>query len=246
MNRKHVGLTIITMLIVMLLSGIGYWFLVANSSLDAVTQPLLQDANKLVEQKQFKEAITIYNEVIGIDDKNVNAYAGIIHIYVLKGRLDDADSLFQSIKDLQKHASLTEADIQALNATALEIGNAWNKAKKYEKAYEYYKFVDDKYLNLDAQLFFVKDFIRRGNLNKAENIACDNYEESGELPQKNDLAMFCILLKFKDSGDVRTFVDEMKDSNVEWRAYFSNLSEEDLKDSLYIDTLAANLALNYH
>lgn len=162
MVRKYrITISIVIVIIAILISLV----FVFNNTNTKNYDNKLEQAQKYVEEMDYKKAEVTYLEVINIDAKQVKGYIELSNLYLSMNKKDKA------IKVLKKGLKNVDKDNQQA------IKDKLKKYKNEEKMYEEYAKIASKYLKAanDKNIYENYDFSGYEDINTEYIIDCNNY-----------------------------------------------------------------------
>ena len=166
MNKKQKSMKLLLPIIVVVVIAIVISLVfVFNRKDTKAYDDKLEQAQKYVEEMDYKRAETAYLEAIKIDSKQPKAYLKLADVYVADEQADKA------IKILNKGLKNVDKDDQK------EIKDKLKKYKNEEKMYEEYAKITSKYLKAanDENIYENYDFSGYEDINTEYIIDCNNY-----------------------------------------------------------------------
>ncbi len=194
--KKKTGIIIIAIAAI-IAAGIGVFIGVSGSSSNQVNEKL-KIADKLLLEGKYEQAITAYNEVIEIDDKNAKAYEGLGDSYTKSNQYKKAVKPYKEAvknaegKDKDKVADkvVTTAINNNDEKTAKEVLELRNKDKSDKEKKKLDDYMEDRkaYQNVLNTLYDENKFETDGET--ITPFFYDNEFKSGELDfSENRFAM---------------------------------------------------------
>lgn len=171
--EKKTKLILIISAVVLLLAGGTYLYFSRQVSEETVTEyeNIIEEAQLLYNSESYTKALASYDEAAKLIPSRVDAFRGIVEIFVDKGRLSDAEEIATS-----SATKLSQSDRSILFAL---IGNAYFDVEEYDKALEMYDNATTLGVtNLVANLGEAKVYLKQNKITDAEKILSkDNWEE---------------------------------------------------------------------
>ena len=146
----------------------------------AAQNPLLQDAQKRLNDNQLNEALALYEKAIASDPKLADAHLGAGRTLDLLGRHADARRHFAHALELAK----SDARIQPLSATAVSYafeGNAAESAKFYQKVFDERMAAGNANAAAGTANALARVYLETGDLANAEKWYRTGYETSKQI-----------------------------------------------------------------
>ena len=162
MVRKYrITISIVIVIIAILISLV----FVFNNTNTKNYDNKLEQAQKYVDEMDYKKAEVVYLEVINIDAKQSKGYIKLSNLYLSMNKKNKA------IKVLEKGLKNVDKDNQQ------EIKDKLKKYKNEEKMYEEYAKIASKYLKAanDKNIYENYDFSGYEDINTEYIIDCNNY-----------------------------------------------------------------------
>ena len=134
---------------------------------------IIEEADTLYDGKSYTQALGRYEEATKLIPSRIEAYRGIVEIFLDKGRLTDAENIVTD--SAQK---LSQSDKSILYAL---VGNAYFNVDKYDKALEMYNSATGLGVNnLVAELGKAKVYLKQNKITDAAKIFSDTtFQEDG-------------------------------------------------------------------
>jgi tetratricopeptide (TPR) repeat protein len=198
---------------------------------------VVEEADLLYDGHSYTEALGRYEEATKLIPSKIEAYRGIVNIFIDKGRLEDAASIVND--STQK---LSQADKSILYSI---VGNAYFEVDSYEKALEMYDSATALGVsNVVAELGKAKVYLKQNKSTDAEKILSKNIFEEDTLYEAK--LLYSYVKSLTDTEDATEILDEVTPSE-EWStkySEFSNILESIDEDELYNATKLAQVFIN--
>lgn len=164
---------------------------------------LINDADSLVEEDKYAQAVAKYEEASNVDPGNYSSYYGIANIYILKNRFDDAiETLDIGISNARQKSLLYE-----------QKGDVYLIERKYDDAAECFKNAvekDNKNYSADYKLAY--SYLNSGDFDKARG-KLNIDEDAGDYYIKAKLLQAALLnIQVDDISDI---IDDLKNQDTE-------------------------------
>lgn len=82
-----------------------------SSSPEKKVAKKLAGADRYMTELKYEEAVALYNEVLQIDPKNLEAYEGAFKAYTELGKYDEAQSILDKLQDMYDDLSDSEKKV---------------------------------------------------------------------------------------------------------------------------------------
>lgn len=198
---------------------------------------IVEEADLLYDGYSYTEALGRYEEATKLIPSKIEAYRGIVNIFIDKGRLEDAASIVTD--STQK---LSQADKSILYSV---VGNAYFEVNSYEKALEMYDSATALGVsNVVAELGKAKVYLKQNKATDAEKILSKNIFEEDTLYEAK--LLYSYVKSLTDAEDAVEILDEVTPSE-EWStkySEFSNILESIDADDLYNATKLSQVFIN--
>ncbi len=201
-SRRKVLLFVIIGVVLVLLAAIIAGVTVFGGS-DRKLQEQLDLGAKYLEEMDYEQALVAFNAALEIEPKNVDAYLGIVEVYIRTNEFETAleyaregyeitgdDRLKEKIDTLE-----SAVDAQRLQEQ-LDLGEKYLEEMDYEQALAAFNTVlETESKNADAYLGILEIYIRTNKFETALEYAREGFEVTGDerLKEKTDMI---------ESGDI--------------------------------------------
>ena len=157
--------------VVLVLSGMFLTGCTASPEKVAQYENTVEEADLLYEGRSYTQALGRYEEATKLIPSRIEAYRGIVEIFIDKGRLEDAKSIVSD--STQK---LSQSDRSVLYSL---VGNAFFEREDYVTAFEMYENATALGVNnLVAEIGKAKIYLKQNKVTEAEKIVSkDSFEE---------------------------------------------------------------------
>lgn len=242
---KKIPLSKLVIFIFVLLS-FGIFLSGCTPSKDKINKAknLVEDAEALIEQYRFADAVDKYEEAMSVDSGNYSIYKGLASIYMLKNREKDAiETLETGIKKARDKSKLYEM----LGQIEMDQNKLDSAEKKLKSA------VKEDGDNDDAQFLLAQVYVNKRDFEKARKYL-DISKEAGDVYVKSQL-LKAVLLGDKTS-DAEDILNDIKDIDVDDSSITKDIEnyaeilkkmddlDEDEKSDKYVDVILASGALD--
>lgn len=170
----------------------------ASAPAAAAPNPLLQDAQKLVNAGKLDEALTAFEKAIASDPKLVDAHLGAGRTLDLLGRHADARRHFTHAIDL----AAGDARAQPLSAMAISYafeGNAAESAKFYQKLFDERLAAGHAGAAAGTANALARVYLETGDLANAEKWYRTGYETSKQIKDISDAERSLWLMRWHNA-----------------------------------------------
>ncbi len=177
-----------------------------NDEMVELIDGLLEEGNQLYkEERQYKEAVEVFGEVLENDPTNVEAYAGIVSILLDKGYMEKAENV-------ANEASMRVSGEDAAHLFT-KVGNKFYEIEKYEEADRLYeKGVEQDRAYYKLNLAKARLEISQEDVDSARR-TIDNI--GGSDREKPDYILLKAYLTKDDWDDIRYLVDQIDTDEIE-------------------------------
>ena len=234
MKKILIGVAIVAVL------GLGTFFLInRKDSPEKIAQyeKVVEEANLLYEGRSYTEALSRYEEATKIITSRIEAYRGIVDIFLDKGRIVDAQSIVES--STQK---LSQSDRSILYSL---VGNAYFENEEYDKALEMYEDATTLGItNLVADLGKAKVYLKQNKITDAEKILSKDKFEGDSLYEST--LLYSYTKSLTDEDRALTIIGEVTPTE-EWSpkyTEFTNILGSIDEDELYNATKLSQVFIN--
>lgn len=226
--KKQVKWILITAGILLLGGAVTYFLLNRTVSEETITEyeNIVEEADLLYDGKSYTQALGRYEEATKLIPSRIEAYRGIVEIFIDKGRLSDAESIVED--SAQK---LSQADKSILYAL---VGNAYFDVDEYDKALEMYEGASGLGVNnLVAKLGKAKVYLKQNKVSDAEKILSGTTFEEDTLYEGTLLYAYVeSITDAEKAGEVLSDVTPSEEWSSKYTE-FSNILESLTEDELY-------------
>jgi len=227
------------MLVLSILIGSTLFLTGCTDSPEKISQyeNIVEEANLLYKGRSYTQALARYEEATKLIPSTIDAYRGIVNVFLDKGRLVDAENIV--INSTQK---LSQSDRSILYAL---VGNAYFDIEDYDKALEMYESATILGVNnLVADLGKAKIYLKRNKLTDAEKILGKNSFEGDPLYEAKLLYSY---IKALTDIDESIKILESVTPSEDWCAKYSefnNILGSIDEDELYNATKLSQVFIN--
>jgi len=230
---------VIGVLVLIVIGGGAYLLIGRTDSPEKIAQyeKIIEEADLLYEGRSYTQALARYEEATKLISSRIDAYRGIVEIFLDKGRLVDAENIV--INSTQK---ISQSDRSILYAL---VGNAYFDIEDYDKALEMYESATTLGVNnLVADLGKAKIYLKRNNLTEAEKILSKSSFEGNPLYEAKLLYSYIKSLTDVDLAiDILGDVTPSEDWSVKYSEFSNILGSMDV-DELYNATKLSQVFIN--
>ena len=236
--KKQVKWILIAVGILALAGGI-YFMLSRTESEETIAEyeNIVEEAELLYKSRNYTESLARYDEAAKLISSRIDAYRGIVNIFIDKGRLTDAEEIITN--SAQKVSLSGKSILYSL------VGNAYYEVEEYEKALEMYDSATTLGItNLVANLGKAKVYLKQNKITEAEKILSKDNFEADTLYESQLLYSYIVSLTDED-----TAIEILEDISVseEWDGKYTDFTEilESLgEDELYNATKLSRVFIN--
>lgn len=198
----------------------------------------LARVDQAIEAKEYSKAVADLSAMIQENPHDMQAYKKLLDVYIAKNRLEDAENIYKTMKELFGKRSIS--------LESAKMGNLFMKNEKYEKAISYYKNIDPQ--TDSSKLVIAKAYLYLGDTKSAEDIL-------STVSSQNDLYKFLtILSRTPDVDEMENLLKsfESPKDDFKYNDCLNDLSsslKEAGDDKLYLSVLFAQNLTNckfYH
>jgi len=189
---------------------------------------IVSEADVLIEEKEYTPAIEKLSNALNLIPSKPEALEGIVDIFILKNRLEDATKLID-----ESGVELNDKDRAKLYVS---IGDAQYFVKNYERAlynYQLAKGMDSD--NREASFGMAKSYIQRGKIENAKSMLKANYIGDMLIESKLLLSYIEAINDFEEAKGLVEDIepgDQWREAYTEWISVLDSLNT----DELYNDT----------
>ncbi len=203
---------------------------------------VVEEADLLYEGKSYTQALSRYEEATKLVPSRIEAYRGIVDIFIDKGRLTDAESIVTD--STQK---LSQSDRSILYSL---VGNAYFNVESYDKALEMYEGATTLGVNnLVAEIGKAKVYIKQNNISDASKILSKDSFEGDPLYEGKLLYAYVKSLTDTDAAiDILENVtpsEEWSTKYTEFKSVLDSLSEDELYNATKLSKVFINEGYPY-
>ncbi len=166
-------------------------------------QKQLDLGQKYLEEMNYEEAVVAFEAAIEIDPMSVDAYLGLVEVYI---RTEEFDTALEYAKKgyeatgderLKEKMEMIESENKARELQKqLDLGQQYLEEMNYEEAATAFKAaIEIDPMSVDAYLGLVEVYIRTGEFDAALEYAKKGYEATGDERLKEKIDMI-------ESGDI--------------------------------------------
>ncbi len=183
---------------------------------------LISDANILIEGKEYTPAIEKLSTAVDLIPSRPEALQGIVDIFILKNRLEDATKLID-----ESGVELDDKDRSILYSA---VGDRQYLVGNYERAlynYQLAKSMDSG--NKEALLGLGKSYIQRGKIEEAKSMLQENFDGDMQIEAKLLLSYIEALSNFeKAKSSIKDIEpgDEWREEYSDWISVLDTLNED--------------------
>lgn len=188
---------------------------------------LVSEGNTFLEAKEYSSAINKYNEATSVVPSKVEAYDGIVSIFLTKNRPEEAKKIVDE--------SANKLDASDRASLYVDIAQSYYTLNEYDKSLNSYELAQGIGENAQrANLGLAKVYLQKGDIEKAKGYLNNDFED--------DLKLEVVLLNsyiesLKDRDKAKSLVEEVE-PNEEWKTVYQNwisilssLNDDDLFNS---------------
>jgi Tfp pilus assembly protein PilF len=165
---------------------------------------------KYLEEMDYEQAIVAFNKAIEIDPMSVEAYLGMVEVYIrttdFETALEYAKKGYEATGDecLKEKLDMLEDEIKSIRlAEQLDLGNKYLEEMDYEQAIvAFNKALEIDPMNAEAYLGLVEVYIRTTDFETALEYAQKGYEATGDERLKEKIDMIESGSIFADNGRI--------------------------------------------
>ena len=226
-------------LVLIVLAGSIFFLVRRTDSPEKIAQyeNIVEEADLLYEGRSYTQALARYEEATKLISSRVDAYRGIVEVFLDKGRVVDAENIV--INSTQK---ISQSDRSILFAL---VGNKYFDIEDYDKALEMYESATTLGVNnLIADLGKAKIYLKRNKVVDAEKIVSKSDFEGDPLYEAKLLYSY---IESLTDGDKAIDILEEVTPSEDWNAKYSefiNILESIDEDELYNATKLSQVFIN--
>lgn len=229
---------------VVLVAGAGYYFYSHRETAETVTEyeNLINEADLLYNSRSYTKALSSYDEAVDLLPSRIDAYKGIVTIFIDKGRLSDAEEIITG--------STQKLSISDRSILYSMLGNAYYNVEGYSKALDMYDSATTiGVTNLVASLGEAKVYLKQNEISKAENILKDTDFKEDTLYEAKLLYAYIVSIEDPDSAaSILKSVDVSDDwSNkyTEFENTLASLTDDELYNAAKLSKIFINEGYPY-
>ncbi len=160
-------------------------------------QKQLDLGQKYLEEMNYEEAVVAFQAAIEIDPMSVDAYLGLVEVYIRTGEFDTALEYARNgyeatgAERLKEKMEMIESENKARELQKqLDLGQQYLEEMNYEEAAAAFEAaIEIDPMNVDAYLGLVEVYIRTGEFDTALEYAKKGYEVTGDERLKEKIDM---------------------------------------------------------
>ncbi len=237
--KKNIKLILIIFAVILVAGGGVYFYFSRQVSDETVTEyeNIIEEAELLYNSESYTKALASYDEAADLIPSKIDAFRGIINIFVDKGRLSDAEEIV-----LNSATKLSQSDKSILFSL---VGNAYFDVREYDKALEMYDGATTLGItNLVANLGKAKVYLKQNKIMDAEKILSKGNWEEDTLYESQLLYAYT-----KSLSDTDSALEILEDVNPseDWSSKYTEFGEvlESLgEDELFNSAKLARIYIN--
>lgn len=242
-KKKIILIVSISVLAVSIIGGLIYYlfFFDKYAKNSSAYEQTVADAQLLSESYKFTDAFRKYSEATELDPTRIEAYKGVVDIFNLKNRPDDAQKV---VEESGKKLSFDDKSI-----LYTLVGNEYYEERNFEKAKEMFQSAEGiGSTNKGALLGLAKTNVQLGELQSAKSILKDDFDENTVDEAK---LLYAFILSLESKEDALEVIEEV-DTNEDWEPFYSefenllnSLNEDEIYNSAKLSRIYINNGYSY-